>query len=89
MADPYELLTLAHERAMAFLNSLPERPVAPGASFERVLETLGGPLPEASQDPVAVVDELSARLEPGLTANAGPRYFGFVTPVVDDGERVL
>ena len=35
MADAYDLLTLAHERAMAFLNSLPERPVAPGASFER------------------------------------------------------
>ena len=79
MADAYDLLTLAHERAMAFLNSLPERPVAPGASFERVLEALGGPLPDASQDSLAVLGDLSARLEPGLTANAGPRYFGFVT----------
>jgi glutamate/tyrosine decarboxylase-like PLP-dependent enzyme len=79
MADAYDLLTLAHERAMAFLNSLPERPVASGASFDRLLETLGGPLPEASQDPVDIVGDLSARLEPGLTASAGPRYFGFVT----------
>ena len=40
---------------------------------------LGGPLPEASQDPLDIVGDLTARLEPGLTANAGPRYFGFVT----------
>jgi hypothetical protein len=50
MADAYELLTLAHEQARAFLNALPERRVAPGASFEQLLEALGGPLPEASQD---------------------------------------
>jgi hypothetical protein len=79
MADAHDLLTLAHERAMAFLSSLPERRVAPGTSFEELVEALGGPLPDASQDPLAILDDLSTRLERGLTANAGPRYFGFVT----------
>ena len=79
MAGSYELLTRAHERAMAFLNSLPERPVAARASFDELVVALGGPLPEASQDPLDIVGDLTARLEPGLTANAGPRYFGFVT----------
>ena len=79
MSQPYDLLTHAHERAMAFLNSLPERPVAPRASFEELLAALGGPLPEAPQDPISIVLDLSARLEPGVAATAGPRYFGFVT----------
>ncbi len=79
MSQPYDLLTHAHERAMAFLNSLPERPVAPLASFDALLAALGGPLPEAPQDPVSIVLDLSARLEPGLASTAGPRYFGFVT----------
>ena len=64
---------------MEFLNSLPDRPVAPRASFEELLAALGGPLPEAPQDPVSIVLDLSARLEPGVAATAGPRYFGFVT----------
>ena len=64
---------------MEFLNSLPDRPVAPRASFEELMSALGGPLPEASQDPVSIVLDLSARLEPGVAATAGPRYFGFVT----------
>ena len=79
MSQPYDLLAHAHERAMAFLNSLPDRPVAPRASFEELVAALGGPLPEASQDPVSIVLDLSARLEPGVAATAGPRYFGFVT----------
>jgi glutamate/tyrosine decarboxylase-like PLP-dependent enzyme len=64
---------------MAFLNSLPDRPVAPRASFEELAVALGGPLPDAAQDPVSIVLDLSARLEPGVAATAGPRYFGFVT----------
>ena len=74
-----DLLAHAHERAMEFLNSLPNRPVAPRASFEELMTDLGGPLSEAPQDPVSVLEALSSTLEPGLVANAGPRYFGFVT----------
>ncbi len=79
MSQPYDLLAHAHERALAFLDSLPDRPVAPRASFEELTAALGGPLPEAPQDPVGIVLDLTTRLEPGLAATAGPRYFGFVT----------
>ena len=79
MPQPYDLLAHAHDRAMAFLSSLPERPVAPQASFEELTAALGGPLPDAPQDPLSIVLDLSARLEPGVAATAGPRYFGFVT----------
>ena len=79
MSDLDDLLTGAHERAAQFLGSLPERPVGPRATFGELAVALGGSLPDAPLDPAAVLAELSAALEPGLTASAGPRYFGFVT----------
>jgi glutamate/tyrosine decarboxylase-like PLP-dependent enzyme len=79
MSQPYDLLTRAHERALAFLNSLPDRPVAPTASFEQLMSELARPFQDAPEDAAGIIDELCARLEPGVAATAGPRYFGFVT----------
>jgi glutamate/tyrosine decarboxylase-like PLP-dependent enzyme len=77
---PYEpLLTRAHHRALEFLRTLPVRPVAAAAAFTDLLTAIGGPLPDLPQDAVGVVEMLAERLEPGLVATAGPRYFGFVT----------
>jgi glutamate/tyrosine decarboxylase-like PLP-dependent enzyme len=72
------LLSRALDRACAFLDALPTRRVGATATFEAMLASLGGPLPEDPQDPLQVIDELAARMEPGLVATAGPRYFGFV-----------
>jgi glutamate/tyrosine decarboxylase-like PLP-dependent enzyme len=71
---------LDRARAIAgeFLRSLPERPVAARATFEELVRALGGPLPEASEEPVSVINDLAKSVEPGLIASAGPRYFGFV-----------
>src|SRR6187399_10563 len=71
-------LDRAHEIAREFLRSLPERPVGARASFDDLVKALGGPLPENGEEPVAIVDALSAAAAPGLIASAGPRYFGFV-----------
>ena len=43
-----------------------------------MLEALDGPVPEDGTDPLALVDELAAAAEPGLTAMGSGRYFGFV-----------
>jgi glutamate/tyrosine decarboxylase-like PLP-dependent enzyme len=79
MAEPYALLAHAHELALAYLRSLPDRGVGPTASYEELAAALGGPLPTAPQEELSVLLELSARLDPGIVATAGPRYFGFVT----------
>jgi glutamate/tyrosine decarboxylase-like PLP-dependent enzyme len=77
-APVHAALDRAREIAGEFLKSLPERPVAARATFEDLVKALGGPLPEASEAPVSVIDALAKAVEPGLIASAGPRYFGFV-----------
>ncbi len=46
---------------------------------EGLLASLGGPLPATGTDPSLVLEQLASRADPGVTAQAGPRYFGFVT----------
>ncbi len=41
-------------------------------------ERLRVPLPDAGEDPWAVVERMAREVEPGLVTSAGPRYFGFV-----------
>ncbi len=70
-----DALRRAAELAAAWLETLPERPVAAAGAAD----ALRGPLPEHGEDAAAVVAALAAAAEPGLVASAGPRYFGFVT----------
>ena len=71
-------LERAAELGIEYVESVPERPVAPAASLEELRETLDLPLPEAPTDAVTVVEELARDVEPGLTQMGGGRYFGFV-----------
>jgi glutamate/tyrosine decarboxylase-like PLP-dependent enzyme len=73
-----ELLRRTADLAADFLESLDDRPVWPPASVEELRETLGGPLPEESNDPLAVVEDLARAGDPGVVAVPGGRYFGFV-----------
>ena len=70
-----EVLRRAAALSAKWLRTLRDRPV--GAAGDPA--GLRVPLPEAGEDPVAVVEALAAAAEPGLVASAGPRYFGFVT----------
>ncbi|MBK5255004.1 MAG: aspartate aminotransferase family protein [Vicinamibacteria bacterium] len=71
-------LDRAHDIARAFLDSLPNRPVGPRSTFESLVQSLGGPLPESGDEPARVIEALNEAVEPGLVGSAGPRYFGFV-----------
>jgi glutamate/tyrosine decarboxylase-like PLP-dependent enzyme len=68
----------AHELAADFLRGLGERPVWPRATFDEMVAAFDGPLADGGRDPVAVIEELASIADPGLSGNAGPRFFGFV-----------
>lgn len=72
------LLRRTAEIAADFLGSLDERPVRARSSREELLAGLGGPLPDVGQAPLDVVEQLAREADPGIVANPGPRYFGFV-----------
>jgi glutamate/tyrosine decarboxylase-like PLP-dependent enzyme len=78
MSDERELLRRTSEIAADFLDSLDERPVFPQVSLEDVADALGGPLPDASSDPLEVIELMAREIERGVVATAGPRYFGYV-----------
>ncbi len=71
-------LARASELAQDFVAGLPTRPVHATASVAEIRARFGGSIPEAGEDPVAVIEALAANVEGGLIGSAGPRYFGFV-----------
>jgi glutamate/tyrosine decarboxylase-like PLP-dependent enzyme len=73
-----DLLRRTTELSLEFLEGLSERRVGPSATLEELRSSLGGPLPDRGEDPLAVVERLARQADPGLVATAGPRYFGFV-----------
>jgi glutamate/tyrosine decarboxylase-like PLP-dependent enzyme len=72
-------LRRAAAAAAGWLASLDDRPVAVPIAPHDLRPGLAVELTEAGVDPGTVIDELAGALVPGLTASAGPRYFGFVT----------
>jgi glutamate/tyrosine decarboxylase-like PLP-dependent enzyme len=78
MDDRHKALARAYELAAGFLDTLDDRPVWPRATYEEMLEALGGELPADGFDPVDVVEDLARRADPGIAGIAGGRFFGFV-----------
>jgi aromatic-L-amino-acid decarboxylase len=71
-------LDRARAHAERFLESLDERPAGAPAGAEALRRAFFRPLPEHGCDPAEVIDDLVAAAEPGLHANAGGRFFGWV-----------
>ena len=74
-----DVLSLAHHLASQFLAGLGNRHVGGRVTQQQLRATLGGPLPITGTDPERVIEELFRGADPGVVAQAGPRYFGFVT----------
>ena len=71
------MVALAAERAKEYLAGLDLEPVQPQGS-EKVLEGLGGPLPEQGDGALNAVAELAEVGQAAATRSAGPRFFHFV-----------
>jgi glutamate/tyrosine decarboxylase-like PLP-dependent enzyme len=78
-SDVYtEALERARTHAMAWLASVPSRPVGPRKRADELLAGFAAPLPDGPTDPAVVVDDLAALAEPGLMAMPSGRFFGWV-----------
>ena len=73
-----ELLRNAADRAIGYLQGLPERRVAPDEDALARLARFDEPLPEGPDDPQRVIGLLDEIGSPATMASAGPRFFGFV-----------
>lgn len=72
------LLRLACEQAIEFRRTLADRPVGAQGNLDSLQQSFAMPLPAEGADPVRVIEDLVRCSEPGLVAEPGPRYFGFV-----------
>jgi len=66
------------DRAADFVESLPARPTCLPRTEAELLQRMDRPFPEHASPARTVIEELVEDVGPGLAANAGPRYFGFV-----------
>jgi glutamate/tyrosine decarboxylase-like PLP-dependent enzyme len=74
-----ELLGSAARRAVAYLQGVRTRRVAPDADAVREMEQIMGRLPDEGAEPWKLVDILDRYASPATVATTGGRYFGFVT----------
>lgn len=74
-----DVFETARRIATQYLDTVAQRHAGGTSRRAALLETLGGPLPQAPADPVSVLEQLASHADPGIVASAGPRYFGFVT----------
>lgn len=77
-SDTAALLRQTAELAVAYLESLPDRPVQGEIDVETLRRELMAPLTEDGEDPALVIEQLADVGGRAAVAMAGPRYFGFV-----------
>ncbi|MFB7886217.1 pyridoxal phosphate-dependent decarboxylase family protein [Microbacterium sp. NPDC056057] len=78
-SDYGRALHTAHRHAMAWLDSLDERPIRPELDADAVRDRFAAELPDEPSDATSVVAELVAAAEPGLLAMGSSRFYGLVT----------
>jgi glutamate/tyrosine decarboxylase-like PLP-dependent enzyme len=77
--DEYKaVLDRATARSMEWIESIPDRDVAPRSNVDAMKAVFAQPLQDERMDPVDVVEELATLAEPGLMAMPSGRFFGWV-----------
>ena len=74
----HPLLDEAVRSAIAYIDSLADRPVGRPADVDALRTALGAPLTAEGDGNLTAFQALVAGTEGGIVATAGPRYFGFV-----------
>ena len=79
--DPDEFRELGYRTVdliADYHETIDERPVYVQADPDEIVAAFEAPLPEAGEDPHAILDAVESAVTPYATHNASPRYFGFV-----------
>jgi glutamate/tyrosine decarboxylase-like PLP-dependent enzyme len=71
-------LERSRTHAVAWIDTLPDRPVAPSRDAEAMRDVFDRSLGTEPTDPATVVDELATLAEPGIMAMSSGRFFGWV-----------
>ena len=79
MSEQHELLSRTIDHISKYREGLEDARVGPIVPFAELVAGFDRPLTDTGVDPAQVLEELVTAAEPGLTASAGPRYYGFVT----------
>jgi glutamate/tyrosine decarboxylase-like PLP-dependent enzyme len=72
------LFERAVQYACDFRDRVADRAPRPVMSASELQALFEGPTPEVGEDSLLVIEKLNTAAEPGLTASAGPRFFGWV-----------
>lgn len=73
-----ELLNLAAEKAISYVNNVGHRRVSPASSDLTSLAGFHEPFPSGPSNPADVLHQLDATGSPATVTSTGGRYFGFV-----------
>ena len=71
-------LQRAFDASLSYLDGLDDAAVGPTASRAELLRRLGHPLVEQGMPPEAVIEALSADVDPGLMRSGGGRFYAWV-----------
>jgi len=75
MTHPFDI---ALKHALAYRDTVKDRPPRPTVSADALEAALGGPTPERGEDAGAVIDTLARGADAGLMGITGSRFFGWV-----------
>jgi glutamate/tyrosine decarboxylase-like PLP-dependent enzyme len=71
-------LEAAAAQAIAYRTAIATAEHTPVADYRTIHAAFAAPVPEEPRDPAAIVDELVRLATPGIRAQTGPRFFGWV-----------
>ncbi len=78
--SPFDLsvLDVAARHAATYRADVARAAHTPVADYRTMRDAFAAPVPEEPNDPAAIIDELVALATPGIRAQTGPRFFGWV-----------
>lgn len=77
-ADGRQAMEAAARHAIAFREELDAGPARPRLRPAEIVDRFGGPLPEAGEAALSVIDALAVEARDGIHPHPSPRFFGYV-----------